>query len=136
MIKDNMVMSGLDEKDEYTFPSPMMLRFQAIQSACSFQRKYWIGVLVVLMLMISGIISAIVIVASKDYFPENTSSTSSIAPTPSSTSTPEPEPYSKTRRERLSLSGYGLVSSFQNNLMTFIFYFFSKAVGRGWQVWT
>ena len=107
MIKDNMVMSGLDEKDEYTFPSPMMLRFQAIQSACSFQRKYWIGVLVVLMLMISGIISAIVIVASKDYFPENTSSTSSIAPTPSSTSTPEPEPYSKTQRECLSLFGYG-----------------------------
>ena len=80
MIKDNMVMNGLQEQDDYTFPSPMMLRYQAIQSACSFQRKYWIGALVGLMLIIAGIVSAVVIVASKD----------------SKTSTPEPEPSSKT----------------------------------------
>ena len=90
MIKDNMVMNGLQEQDDYTFPSPMMLRYQAIQSACSFQRKYWICALVAVMLIIAGIVSALVIVASKDSIPENTS-------TMSSTSTPQPDPYSKTR---------------------------------------
>ena len=83
MSKNSMMLSGLNEQESYTFPSPMALRFQALHAACSFQRKYCIGLLVAFMLMIAGIASTLVIVASKD---------SSSTPTP----TPESGPYSKT----------------------------------------
>ena len=82
MRKDSMMISGLNEEG-YTFPSPMTLRFQAIRSACQFQRKFWIVSLAGLLLIIAGIVSAFVIIASKNS-----------SPTP----TPSPEPaknYSK-----------------------------------------
>ena len=60
MRKDSMMISGLNEED-YTFPSPMTLRIQAIRSACQFQRKCWIVSLAGLLLIIAGIVSAFVI---------------------------------------------------------------------------
>ena len=92
MRKDSMIISGLNEEENYTFPSAMTLRFQAVQSACQFQRKYWIGSLIGLLLLITGIVSALVIVASKDSVTENTTVTTSSTPTQS----PEPaKNYSK-----------------------------------------
>ena len=82
MRKESMMISGLNEEG-YTFPSPMTLRFQAIRLACQFQRKFWIVSLAGLLLIIAGIVSAFVIIASKNS-----------SPTP----TPSPEPaknYSK-----------------------------------------
>ena len=79
MRKDSMMISGLNEQESFTFPSPMALRFQALHAACHFQRKYWIGSLIFFLLVIAGIVSALVIVASKD-----------------STSEPGPKIYSKT----------------------------------------
>ena len=93
MRKDSMMISGLNEEN-YTFPSAMTLRFQAVQSACNFQRKYWIGSLAGLLLIIAGIVSAFVIVDSKNSAVENTTVTTSSTPTP----TPIPQPaenYSK-----------------------------------------
>ena len=94
MRKDSMMISGLNEQESFTFPSPMALRFQALHAACQFQRKYWIGSLIFFLLVIAGIVSALVIVASKDSMPETTSSTSSM--TSPSTSEPGPKIYSKT----------------------------------------
>ena len=84
-MKNSIIkMSSSYEKEDYTFPSAMTLRFQAVRSACQFQRKYWIGSLAALLLIIVGIVSTFIIV-SKDSVTENST-------------TPEPEPaknYSK-----------------------------------------
>ena len=91
--KDSKI-SERNEKETYTFPSPMTLRFQALHAACQFRRKYWIGV-VGLLLIIAGIISAFVLVASQDSTTENTIVTTFSPPT---THAPEPQPaknYSK-----------------------------------------
>ena len=123
MRKDSMMIGGLHEQESYAFPSPMTLRFQALYAACHCQRKYLIGSLIVFLLVIAGIVSALVIVASKGSIPENSLSTTSILSTSSmlstssvsstssmsstsSTSTPEPGPkiYSKTYYEYLSQS--------------------------------
>ena len=90
MMKNSIKMSSSYEKEDYTFPSPMTLRFQAIHAACQFQRKYVIGSLVVLLLIIAGIVSAFVIIDAKDSVTEDSTTTS--------TQSPEPEPaknYSK-----------------------------------------
>ena len=91
MRTDSVMRYGLNEQESYTFPSSMTLRLQALHSACQFRRKYWMGV-VGLLLIIAGIVSAFVIFASKDSVIENTTVT------PSSTPTQSPEPaknYSK-----------------------------------------
>ena len=88
MRKDSMMISGLNEEN-YTFPSAMTLRFQAVQSACNFQRKYWIASLTGLLLIIAGIISASIIVTSKDSIIDTTTVTT--YPTPTST-TKSPDP--------------------------------------------
>ena len=93
MRNDSMMISGLNEEN-YTFPSAMTLRIEAVRSACSFQRKYWIGSFAGLLLIIAGIVSAFVIVDSKNSAVENTTVTTSSTPTP----TPIPQPaenYSK-----------------------------------------
>ena len=113
MRKDSMMISGLKEQESFTFPSPMTLRFRALHAACQFRRKYWIGSLIVFLLVIAGIVSALVIVASKESIPENTSSTSSMTSSSSmsSTSTPEPWPkiYSKICCRYLSISYLNIV---------------------------
>ena len=93
MRKESMMISGLNEEG-YTFPSPMTLRFQAIRSACQFQRKCWIVSLAGLLLMITVIVSALLIVASKDSTPENTMSSTYSTPSYTTSSTPKPNPLS------------------------------------------
>ena len=94
MRTDSVMRYGLNEQESYTFPSPMTLRLQALHSACQFRRKYWMGV-VGLLLIIAGIVSAFVIVASKDSVTENFTVTTSSTPT-MPTQSPEPaKNYSK-----------------------------------------
>mgnify|MGYP001372930573 FL=1 len=93
MRKESMMISGLNEEG-YTFPSPMTLRFQAIRSACQFQRKCRIVSLAGLLLIITVIVSALLIVASKDSTPENTMSSTYSTPSYTTSSTPKPNPLS------------------------------------------
>ena len=62
-------MSGLYEQENHTFPSQMTLQFQALRSACRFQRKYWIGAIVCGLLLIAGIVSALAIIGSPGPYP-------------------------------------------------------------------
>ena len=93
MRKESMMISGLNDEG-YTFPSPMTLRFQAIRSACQFQRKCCIVSLAGLLLLITVIVSALLIVASKDSTPENTMSSTYSTPSYTTSSTPKPNPLS------------------------------------------
>ena len=121
MRKESMIISGLNEEG-YTFPSPMTLRFQALHAACQFRRKYWIGV-GGLLLIIAGIISAFVLVASQDSTTENTIVTTFSPPT--TTHAPEPQPaknYSKKcyTDTGIKTKSFGII--------------FSKTVGSVWLV--
>ena len=66
MRKSSRMMSGLYDQENCTFPSQMILQFQAIRSACRFQRKYWIGAIVCGLLLIAGIVSTVVIIGRKE----------------------------------------------------------------------
>ena len=66
MRKSSRMMSGLYDQENCTFPSQMSLQFQAIRSACRFQRKYWIGAIVCGLLLIAGIVSAFVIIGKEE----------------------------------------------------------------------
>ena len=102
MRKNSIKMSGLYEQENYTFPSPLTLRFQALRAVCQFQRKYWIGSLVLFLLITAGIVSAFVLIASKDSMTETTTVTTSS--TPISTQPPEPtKNYSKKRSNCFSV---------------------------------
>ena len=88
-MRKNSSMRYEHEQEEYTFPSPMALRFQAVRAAFFFQKKYWIASLAGLLLIIAGIISAFIIVTSKDSIIDTTTVTT--YPTPTST-TKSPDP--------------------------------------------